>query len=153
MDEISALAIINILDKNVQSTMMLKLKSTQNLAILDVMNTSLETVIFDPKEMIGILDLRSMGYYKIKQGILQPNLSKYYRFKSANTLCKQFNRSINKLNKKEKEETREKYPWLDPSDERKYMYDREILEKYVDLEKLCLTDKEKNCVMKHAIQI
>ena len=46
--------------------MMLKVKFTQNLAILDVMNTGLETVIFDPKEMIGILDLRSMGYYKIK---------------------------------------------------------------------------------------
>ena len=26
-----------------------------------------------------------------------------------------------------------KYPWLDPSDERKYMTDREILEKYIDL--------------------
>ena len=54
---------------------MLKLKFTQNLATLDVMNSSLETVIFDPKEMLGILDLRSMGYYKIKQVILQHNLS------------------------------------------------------------------------------
>ena len=56
------------------------------------MNSGLETVIFNPKEMIGILDLRSMGYYKIKQGILQQNLSKYYRFESADTLCEQFNR-------------------------------------------------------------
>ena len=30
------------------------------------MNTGLEAVIFHPKEVIGILDLRSMGYYKIK---------------------------------------------------------------------------------------
>ena len=36
----------------------------------------------------------------------------------------------------------EKYPWLDPSNERKYMSDREILEKYVDLDKSCLTDKK-----------
>ena len=35
------------------------------------------------------------------------------------------------------------YPWFDPSDERKYMSDREILEKYVDLDKSCLTDAEK----------
>ena len=55
------------------------------------MNSGLETVIFDPKEMLGILDVRSMGYYKIKQGILQQNLSKYHRFKSTDTLCKQFN--------------------------------------------------------------
>ena len=85
------------------------------------MNTSLETVIFDLKEMIGILDLRSMGYYKIKQGIMQQNLSKYYRFKSADTLCKQFNRLINTLKEREKEEMQEKYPWLGPSDERKYI--------------------------------
>ena len=57
-----------------QSTMMLKLRFTWNSVILDVRNTGLQTVIFDPKEMIGILDLRSMGYYKIKQGILQQNL-------------------------------------------------------------------------------
>ena len=61
--------------------MMLKLKFTWNLAILDVRNNGLETVIFDPKEILGILDIRLMGYYKIKQGILQHNLSKYYRFK------------------------------------------------------------------------
>ena len=35
----------------------------------------------------------------------------------------------------------EKYLWLDPSDERKYMSDKEILEKYVDLDKSCLTEK------------
>ena len=52
-----------------------------NVATLDIPNGSLETVIFDLKDMLGILDLRSMGYYKIQQGILQPNLSKYYRFK------------------------------------------------------------------------
>ena len=40
-----------------------------------------------------------------------------------------------------------KYPWLDPRDERKYMSDREILDKYVDLDKLCLTDAEKKQLM------
>ena len=64
---------------------MVKCKFPWNLAILDVMNNSLETVIFDPKEILEILDLRLMGYYKIKQGILQQNLHKYYRFESADT--------------------------------------------------------------------
>ena len=41
--------------------MMLKLKFTQNLAILYITNSGLETVIVTPKEMIGILGLRSMG--------------------------------------------------------------------------------------------
>ena len=82
-------------------------------------NSCLETVIFDSKEMLGILDLRSMGYYKIQQGILQQNLSKYYRFESADTLYEQFNKFINTLEKEKKEEMQEKYPCLEPDDERK----------------------------------
>ena len=70
-------------------------------------------------------------------------MSKYYRFESAYILCEQFNKFINTLKKERKEEMREKYPWLHPGNERKYMSDREILEKYIDLEKSCLTDKEK----------
>ena len=69
-------------------------------------NSGLETVIFDPKEMLGILDLRSMGYYKIKQGTLQENLSKYYRFESADTLCAQLNRFINTLKEKNERNAR-----------------------------------------------
>ena len=60
--------------------------------------------------MIGILDLRSLGYYKIKQGILQQNLRKYYRFESADISCEQFNNVINML-KIKKEQTKDKYPW------------------------------------------
>ena len=40
-------------------------------------------MIFKPEEMIGIIDLRSLGYYKIKQGIMQQNLSRYYRFEKG----------------------------------------------------------------------
>ena len=42
-----------------------------------------EILIFDRKTTIGILDLRSLGYYKIKQGVLQQNLNKYH-FEEAN---------------------------------------------------------------------
>ena len=103
MDKISGLAIIKVLDRNAQNIMMLKLKFTCNVAILDVTNSGLEMVIFDLKEMLRILDLRLMGYYKIKQKILQQNLSKYCRFESADTQCEQFNRFINTLKKEKKE--------------------------------------------------
>ena len=53
------------------------------LATLDVTNNYLETVIFDPKEMLSSLDFQSIGYCEIKQGILQQNLSKYYSFEPA----------------------------------------------------------------------
>ena len=71
IDEISGLAIVRLLDHDAQNTMMEKLKFVQNLTTLDVTNSSLEIVTFNPKEMLGILDLRLIGYYKIKQGIQQ----------------------------------------------------------------------------------
>ena len=49
--------------------------------------------------MIRIVDLRLLGYYKTKQGILQQNLSKYYRFERADTLCEYFNKFVNILRK------------------------------------------------------
>ena len=102
----------------------------------------IQTVTFDPKEMTGVLDLRSLGYYKIKQGVLQQNLSKHYHFEAADTVCNQFNKFVNMLNIEE-EESKEKYPWLHNSNERKYMTDREILDKYINLDKSCLTKGEK----------
>ena len=42
--------------------MLLKLKFTCNSALLDVANNGTEIVIFKPKEMLGIVDLRSLGY-------------------------------------------------------------------------------------------
>ena len=44
IDEISGLAIVKIIDKPTQSKMMLKLKVTQNLAMLDIINSSSEIV-------------------------------------------------------------------------------------------------------------
>ena len=73
IDEILGLAIIKVLDKNIQTMIMLKLNFTQNSTTLDITNSGLDTMIFDPREMLGVLDLRSLGYYKIKQGILQQN--------------------------------------------------------------------------------
>ena len=127
--------------------MLEKFKFIWNLAILDVINSSFETVIFDLKEILGILNLRSMGYYQIKQGILQQISGKYYRFESTDALCEQFKKFKNKLKREKKEESQEKYPWLEPDNERKNMSDREILEKYVDLDKSCLTGIERKHVM------
>ena len=44
-------------------------------------------------------------------------------------LCEEFNTIVNERKKEEKKVEKDKYPWLDDSDERKYVTDREILEK------------------------
>ena len=48
--------------------------------------------------------------------------------------------------RKEEESLEGKFPWLDDMDERKYMMDREILDKYVNLDNSCLTKIEKKQV-------
>ena len=88
--EISGMAIVKIIDKGQRILMMLKLKFIQNKAMLDITNNTREILIFDRKTMIGILDLRSLGYYKIKQGVLQQNLNKYYYFEEADEVWEQF---------------------------------------------------------------
>ena len=71
IDEISGLAIIKIIDGSTHSTLLIKLKFTHNKVVLDIKNAGKDTMILRPKEMIGIVDIRSLGYYKIKQGRLQ----------------------------------------------------------------------------------
>ena len=85
VDEISGMAIIKIIDGGTYSTLLIELEFTRNTAILDMKRK--DTMILRPEEMIGIIDLRSLGYYEIIQGILQQNLSRYYRFEEAEKLC------------------------------------------------------------------
>ena len=88
LDEISGLSIIKMLDQNTYSTLLLKLKFMCNVVTLDIANNGPDAIIFNPEEILGILDLKSLGYYKIRQGILQQNLSKCYKFERLDTLSK-----------------------------------------------------------------
>ena len=98
--------------------------------------------------MIGVIDLRLLGYCKIKQGILQQNLSRYYKFERAEKLCKYFNKFVNTLKKeREQKSPEDKYPWLYLHDEQGYMTDKEILDKYINLDDSCLSIEEKKEVM------
>ena len=99
--------------------------------------------------MLCILDLRSLGYYKIKQGVLKQNLSKCYYFESVEKLCEEFNTLVNKLKKDENVSEKDKYPWLEDSYKRKHMTDKDILDKYIDLDNSCLRDSEKMQVKRY----
>ena len=57
------MAIIKILDGGTYSTLLIKLKLMCNKALLDIINKGKDTMIFKPGEMLGIIDLRSLGYY------------------------------------------------------------------------------------------
>ena len=145
IEELSGMAIVKILDMKEQAMSMMKLKFIRNKAALKITNNRHETVTFGQIEMIGVVDLRSLGFYKIKQEVLQKHLGKYYHFELADDICNQYNRFVN-LMRKEEETSKGKYPWLKDTDEGKYMMDRESLDKYINLDDSCLTKVEKTQV-------
>ena len=62
-------------------------------------------------------------------------------------ICTDFNKLMEEKRQEEKTNSKEKYPWLDDTDERKYMTDKEILDKYINLKDSCLTEEERKQVM------
>ena len=133
---------VKILDMKEQTINMIKLKFIRNKAVLKITNKTQETVSFDKTKMMGIVDLRSLGFYKIKQEVLQEHLGRHYHFKLADDICHQYNRFVN-LIRKEEENSEGKFLWLYDTDKRKYMMDREILDNYVNLDNSCFTKIEK----------
>ena len=108
VEESSGMAIVKILDMKEQTTNMIKLKFIRNKAVLKITNNTYETVNFGWTEMIGVIDLRSLGFYKIKQEVLQEHLGKHYHFELADDVCDQYNRFVN-LMRKEEENSKGKY--------------------------------------------
>ena len=76
VEELLGMAIIKVLDITLHTTNMMKLKFLRNKAILRITNNTNDVVIFDRQDVIGILDIRSLGYYKVKPDVLQKHLSK-----------------------------------------------------------------------------
>ena len=138
VEELSGMAVVKILDIKEQTMSMIKLKFIRNKAVLKVTNKMHESVTFGKTKKMGIIDLRSLGFYKIKQEVLQEHLGRHYHFELADDICDQYNRFVN-LMRKEEENSEGKFPLLEDTDERKYMMNREILDKYVDLDNSCLT--------------
>ena len=63
---------------------------------------------FSRTEMMRIVDSRSLGFYKIKQEVLQEHLGRHYHFELADDVCDQYNRFVN-LMRKEKKARRENF--------------------------------------------
>ena len=59
------MAIVKILDMKEQTTSMIKLKFIRNKAVLKITNKTHKTVTFGQTEMMKVVDLRSLGFYKI----------------------------------------------------------------------------------------
>ena len=60
--ELSGMATVKILDMKEQTTNMIKLKFIRNKAVLKITKKTHKTVTFGQTEMMGIVDLRSLGF-------------------------------------------------------------------------------------------
>ena len=108
-----------------------------------------------PEESIGVVDLRSLGYYNIKPQVMHFNLTGVHNLFSKWNLDLGFEEHFAKISTQnvcyqKREVVRnppDPYPWLDEDDPRRDMTDDKILYKYIDLSKSHLTNKEKEEVM------
>ena len=64
-------------------------------------NNLSEILIFSEDEVIGIEDLRFIGYYKVKQSTIKHHLQHYYKFTPLQPLCEEFNKLTNPLKKEQ----------------------------------------------------
>ena len=70
IEELLGMAIIKVLDMTLHTTNVIKLKFVGNKAILKITNNANDVVTYDRQDMIRILDIRSLGYYKVKPDLL-----------------------------------------------------------------------------------
>ena len=52
----------------------MKIRLVDNLTVMQIINNTPSTMYLSPEELIGIVDLRSLGYYNIKPQVIHFNL-------------------------------------------------------------------------------
>ena len=65
----------------------MQLKITNNYAVIDMVNNSRQTMYIRKEKALGIVDIRSLGYYNIRHSVLEYNLGEHYEFASFNKLA------------------------------------------------------------------
>ena len=153
VEKLSGHAIAKLLHKGSLGTM--KIRLVDNLTVIQIINNTPSTMYLSPEESIGIVDLRSLGYYNIKPQVMHFHLTGIHNLFSKWNLDLRFKERFAKISTqnvryRKGEVVRrsyDPYPWLDEDDPRREMTDEEILYRYIDLSKSHLTRKEKEEVM------
>ena len=146
----------------------LKLKVQDNQAVVEFENKSKTTAELRWKTLLGILDLRSMGYFKVGYQKLvtmaessknfqmhhyqqiaksKPEVESELYFKMSCDRSPPKNNSCRSENQ-HREHWEDPYPWLAEDDPRCFQSDAEILFEKIDLKDSALTKKEKAKLMK-----
>ena len=125
------------------------------------MNNTSDEVTFLPKIVIGILDLRSLGYIKVNCEDLVRRKGEHFSFfhygkhTSDGTYDTIFNRMCEISNEVTQDtySTKDLHPWLEPDDPRRHQTDVEILRIQISLRGLALISKENSHLMNMILKI
>ena len=147
----------------------LRVKFQDNQRVVQFRNGSDEIAQLRKDKAVGILDLRSIGYYKVryKKMVNMAESSKTFKmYHYQQVKCKtktevdQYMRIVGKysaekskreVDKEEKigpDKKHDPYSWLAEDDPRRHQYDEEILYEKIDLSDSALSRKEKARLMK-----
>ena len=153
VEKLSGHVIAKLLHKGSLETM--KIRLVENLTVTQIINNTPSTMYLSPEESIGIVDLRSLGYYNIKPQVMHFHLTGIHNLFSKWNLDLRFEEHFAKISMQNVRYQKGKvvrrsydpYPWLDEDDPRREMTDEEILYRYIDLSESHLTRKKEEEVM------
>ena len=170
-DKLSGMICANFFGRDMVYT--LRVKFQDNQGIVQFRNGSDETAQLRKDKAVGILDLRSIEYFKVgyQKMVNMAESSKAFKMYhyqqvkcETKTEVDQYMRitekystekSKRKLNKEEKigpDQKPDPYPWLADDDPRRHQSDEEILYEKIDLSDSALSRKEKARLMKMLIK-
>ena len=151
----------NAIAKIIQGTQVVTLEChlQKNLGLIKMLNSTSKPLSFNKEEAIGIIDIRSIGYYNIQHSTLQYNLSaplpefnkmihRHAKQPRPKQTCKAGKHANHGRSAESKHDEADPYPWLDSKDPRRSMSDEEILLKNIDLSKCSLGEEGKAELMK-----
>ena len=142
----------------------MKIRIENNQGCVQFVNKGHETIKLRETKAIGILDLRSVGYFKVSYQKLITMAESRQTFKMYH--CQQVRKDpkehldeYHKMSRASRDERHskasqsiqdntDKYPWLAKDDPRRHQTDAEILYEKIDLKDSALTEKEKAKLMK-----
>ena len=147
-----------------EKVFMMKLKIEDNQGCVQFINKGQDIVKLRKDKAIGILDLRSVGYFKVNyQKMITMAESrqtfKMYHYQQVRNepkdhideyfrMSKISSKRDNSRSDNDTTSNTDKYPWLDEDDPRRHQTDAEILYEKIDLKESALSRKEKAKLMK-----
>ena len=170
-DKLSGMICAKFFSRDVVNTLRIKIQDNQG--IVQFVNHQDEIVHLRKEKAVGILDLRSVGYFKVGYqkmvNLAESNkVFKMYHYQQVKcgteTEADQYMRvtgkyktkgSMSQIDEEERVERHRKYdpyPWLTKDDPRRSQSDEEILYEKIDLSDSALSRKEKSRLMKMLIK-